>query len=90
MPCFVYILGAVSGARALTYVGWTTDLPRRLKQHNAGIGARSTRGRQWVLLYSESCNGKRHAMSREWHLKRDRSLRKRLLQTLGPPALTAR
>ena len=90
MPSFVYILGAVSGARALTYVGWTTDLSRRLKQHNGGIGARSTRGRQWVLLYSESCNGKRHAMSWEWHLKRDRSLRRRLLQTLSAPALTAR
>ena len=88
--CFVYILGAVSGARALTYVGWTTDLARRLKQHNGGSGARSTRGRQWVLLYSENCSGKRHAMSREWHLKRDRSLRKRLLQTLATPALTAR
>jgi putative endonuclease len=91
MPsCFVYILGAVSSARALTYVGWTTDLDRRLEQHNSGSGARTTRGRQWVLLYSENCNGKRHAMSREWHLKRDRSLRKRLLQTLATSALTAR
>lgn len=90
MSCFVYILGAVSGQRALTYVGWTTDVARRLEQHNGGTGARSTRGRQWVLLYSENCNGKRHAMSREWHLKRDRNLRKRLLQTLGQPALTIR
>jgi putative endonuclease len=67
-------------------VGWTTDLARRLRQHNAGTGARSTRGRQWVLLYSEPCDGKRSAMSREWHVKRDRSLRRRLAQTL--PALT--
>ncbi len=89
MSCFVYILGAVSGARALTYVGWTTDLARRLKQHNNGTGARSTRGRQWVLLYSENCDGKRRAMSREWHLKHNRDLRKRLLQTLGPQAVTS-
>jgi putative endonuclease len=89
MPCFVYILGAVSGARALTYVGWTTDLTRRLKQHNGGTGARFTRGRQWVLLYFESCDGKPRAMSREWHLKRDRSLRKRLLQTLSTQAVTS-
>ena len=82
MSCFVYILGAVSGARALTYVGWTTDLSRRLEQHNNGIGARSTRGRQWTLLYSENCNGKRHAMSREWHLKRDRAFRKKLASQL--------
>ena len=90
MPCSVYVLGAVSGTRALTYVGWTTDLARRLQQHNAGTGARFTRGRQWVLLYSEHCKGKRHAMSREWHVKRDRSLRKRLLQILRASALTAR
>jgi putative endonuclease len=82
MPCFVYVLGAVTGTRILTYVGWTTDLPRRLRQHNDGTGARSTRGRQWVLLYSEPCDCKRSAMSREWHLKRDRSLRRRLAQAL--------
>ena len=87
MSCFVYVLGAVTGARTLTYVGWTTDLVRRLQQHNAGTGARSTRGRQWVLLYSEPCDGKRAAMSREWHLKRDRVLRRRLAQSLA--ALTA-
>jgi putative endonuclease len=30
------------------------------------------------LLYSERCASRRHAMSREWHLKRDRAFRKRL------------
>jgi hypothetical protein len=34
-----------SGEMYRTYVGWTTDLDRRLAQHNAGTGARSTRGR---------------------------------------------
>ena len=37
----------------LTYVGWTTDVERRLIQHNTGIGARTTRGRAWVLLHIE-------------------------------------
>ncbi len=83
MSCFVYVLGAVTGTRTLTYVGWTTDLSRRLRQHNAGLGARSTCGRQWVLLYSEPCEHKRSAMSREWHLKRDRTLRRRLAQGLA-------
>ena len=87
MACFVYVLGAVTGTRTLTYVGWTTDVPRRLQQHNAGMGARSTRGRQWILLYSEPCEGKRSAMSREWHLKRDRVMRRQLAKSL--PALTA-
>jgi putative endonuclease len=78
MACFVYVLGCVAGDRAHTYVGWTTDLERRLARHNAGTGARSTRGRAWVLLYAERYPNRAEAMSREWHLKRDRGLRKEL------------
>ena len=54
MEGFVYVLGCSHKGRYLTYVGWTTDLARRLAQHNAGRGARTTRGRAWVLLHSES------------------------------------
>lgn len=62
----------------LTYVGWTTDLDRRLAQHNAGKGARTTRGRVWTLLYAERWETPAEAMSREWRLKRDRAFRRRL------------
>ena len=82
MDCYVYVLGTIAKNRNLTYVGWTNDVIRRLVMHNAGKGARSTRGRNWVLLYSERCASKRHAMSREWHLKRDRAFRKRLARQL--------
>jgi putative endonuclease len=82
MPAYVYVLGCIAGARHLTYVGWTDDIARRLAKHNAGKGARSTRGRTWVLLHSESFASKREAMSREWHLKRDRGFRKKLAQAL--------
>jgi putative endonuclease len=78
MSAYVYVLGTLSKTRHLTYVGWTSDVARRLAQHNAGKGARSTRGRIWVLLHSERCKSKRAAMSREWHLKRDRKFRKDL------------
>ena len=79
---YVYVLGCRTRTGHLTYVGWTSDLARRLKQHNSGKGARSTRGRVWTLLYSEACAGKRHAMSREWHLKRDRAFRRKLAAAL--------
>lgn len=85
MHCFVYILGCSGKDRYLTYVGWTNDLDRRLAQHNAGKGARSTRGRVWVLLYSERHATRGEAMSREWHLKRDRTFRKRLAQKAMAP-----
>lgn len=78
MDSFVYVLGTIAKGRRMTYVGWTSDVARRLTQHNSGKGARSTRGRLWVLLYSEKCASRRHAMSREWHLKRDRAFRKQL------------
>ena len=78
MDCFVYILGCRGKDRTLTYVGWTNDLARRLAQHNAGTGARSTRGRAWVLLYSERHETKSDALHREWYLKRDRAFRKKL------------
>jgi putative endonuclease len=78
MDCFVYVLGTRSKTRHLTYVGWTNDVARRLKQHNSGKGARTTRGRVWVLLHLEWFSTKREAMSREWHLKRDRKSRKKL------------
>ena len=82
MPFFVYILGSRRKDDRRTYVGWTTDLDRRLQQHNAGTGAKSTRGRIWILLYSEGCKTKRDAMSREWHIKRDRKFRATLRATI--------
>lgn len=82
MDCYVYVLGTIAKRRHLTYVGWTNDIGRRLALHNAGKGARSTRGRVWVLLHSERFPTRREAMSREWHLKRDRKFRKALAQGL--------
>jgi len=80
--CYVYILGSDGAGGVRTYVGWTTDLDRRLARHNGGTGARSTRGRRWMLLYAERHATRGEAMSREWHLKRDRALRKALAANL--------
>jgi putative endonuclease len=82
VECFVYILGSSGSGGYRTYVGWTNDLERRLARHNAGTGARSTRGRVWMLLYAERHESREQAMSREWHLKRDRAFRRRLTQIL--------
>jgi putative endonuclease len=81
---FVYVLGSQRKNDRRTYVGWTTDINRRLLQHNAGRGAKSTRGRTWILLYFENCKTRREAMSREWHIKRDRRFRSMLRATIRP------
>ncbi|HZP21268.1 MAG TPA: GIY-YIG nuclease family protein [Bauldia sp.] len=84
MSFFVYVLGCADRHGLRTYVGWTTDPDRRLAEHNAGTGARSTRGRVWVLLHVEELGSKREAMRREWRLKRDRRFRRRLADGLAP------
>ncbi|HEY5380511.1 MAG TPA: GIY-YIG nuclease family protein [Pseudolabrys sp.] len=83
MDCFVYVLGCRGKSRDVTYVGWTHDVMRRLEKHNSGKGARTTRGRNWVLLHSEWFPTKAEAMSREWHLKRERAFRKKLALTMA-------
>lgn len=77
MPSFVYVLAARdAGGRTLTYVGWTLDLERRLAQHNGRkAGAKSTRGRVWVLVYAEKHRTRKGAMRREYVLKKDRAFR---------------
>ena len=80
MPSFVYVLAAKNpDGRTITYVGWTLDLERRLDEHNGKkAGARSTRGRNWVLIYAEKHRTRNGAMRREVVLKRDRTFRAQL------------
>ncbi|HET6157106.1 MAG TPA: GIY-YIG nuclease family protein [Dongiaceae bacterium] len=85
-PCFVYVLGSFGKGGYRTYVGWSCDVDRRLAQHNNGTGARSTKGRTWTLLYVELHATRRAAMSREWHLKRDRGFRRQFAQRTQPVA----
>jgi putative endonuclease len=87
MQCFVYVLGSLSDGHGRTYVGWTLDLERRLARHNAGTGAKSTRGYQWSVLHVERYASRGAAMSREWHLKRDRTFRRRLAAAMRAAAV---
>jgi len=52
------------------YAGITTDIPRRIKEHNSGKGGRYTRTRQPVtLLYKETYSTKSQALKREAQIK---------------------
>jgi putative endonuclease len=81
MPSFVYVLAAKNpNGRVITYVGWTLDLERRVAEHNGkrvGVqkGAKSTRGRAWMLVYAEKHRTRKGAMRREFVLKNDRKFR---------------
>ena len=89
MHGFVYVLGSLRAGDRRTYVGWCVNLDQRLAAHNAGRGARSTRGRAWVLLYAERYPTRNEAMSREVSLKRDRRFRAQLAQLLDDVATGA-
>lgn len=68
MPYFVYI---VECADQTLYTGWTTNVERRLKTHNAGRGARYTRERGPVrLVYVEEVSSRSAALKRELAIKR--------------------
>ena len=59
----------------ITYVGYTKNLAKRIELHNAGKGAKFTRGRKWKLIYKEKHNTKNQAISREYYIKKNRSFR---------------
>ena len=64
--------------KPITYVGYTINLKKRIFQHNAGKGAKFTRGRQWKLIYKETYKSKKEAISREYYIKNNRTLRNKL------------
>ena len=66
---FVYILECHDFT---FYTGITTDVERRLTEHNEGkLGARYTRARLPVkLVYSEKSENRSAASKREWEIKK--------------------
>jgi putative endonuclease len=76
---FVYIVRCADGT---LYTGWTTDVARRIAQHNAGRGARYTRTRRPVaLVYREETPDRSTAMRRERAIKKlDRERKERLVE----------
>ncbi|MCK4689772.1 MAG: GIY-YIG nuclease family protein [Candidatus Marinimicrobia bacterium] len=47
----VYVIRSAEG---LTYIGMTSNLQRRLKEHNSKESRWTKRGNNWTLFYSES------------------------------------
>ncbi len=71
---FVYLLRCADGS---IYTGWTLDVMRRVRAHQAGRGAQYTRTRRPVkLIYHERLPSRRAAMRREAVIKRWRRPRK--------------
>ena len=74
---YTYVLKTTKGKK-ITYVGYTSDLKKRIKLHNSGKGAKFTRGRKWKLIYKEKFNSKKMAISRENYIKKNRNFRNKI------------
>jgi putative endonuclease len=64
---FMYILRSDKTGRL--YTGHTSDLSRRLAEHNSGMTTSTRHGAPWQLLYFETFSFRSQAMERERHLK---------------------
>lgn len=66
---FFYVLYCRDGS---LYGGYTTDLARRLQEHNEGVGAKYTRPssrRPAYMVYAERWASRSQASSAEYHFK---------------------
>ena len=79
---YVYVLECADGT---FYTGYTTDPERRVREHDAGEGAKYTRGRTPVeLRHIERFDSRGAAMSREYELKQlSRAAKERVVDAGG-------
>jgi len=72
------MIKSVKYGKVKTYVGYTNDLKKRLKAHNSGKGAKSTRGRYWKIIFKKKYLSKNKALKAEYSLKKNFLLRKKI------------
>ena len=75
MHYFVYIIATKVKNKTISYVGYTSDLSKRLNDHNTGKGAKFTRGRKWKIIFKKKYMSKIKAMQEEYKLKKNYLLR---------------
>ena len=63
------------------YIGYTTDIEKRLQYHNNGLNKSTRNKKPWILVYKEQYVSKSEALKREIFLKRqkNRSFYERLI-----------
>ena len=73
MIFFVYII--YSAFLDKFYVGYTSDLKKRLLEHNTGISDFTSKTSDWEMKYTESFTDRQLAMKREKEIKKKKSRR---------------
>ncbi|WP_440676905.1 GIY-YIG nuclease family protein [Candidatus Pelagibacter sp. HIMB1587] len=80
MYYYTYLLKSISPGTNKTYAGYSSNVEKRLSKHNSNIGAKSTKGYKWILVFKKKFNSKSEAMAYEYKLKKDRTYRKKILE----------
>ena len=75
MVYYVYFIKTLDGFLKKSYVGFTNNIEKRLKKHNSNLGAKSTRGYKWKIIYKKRFLSRSKAMSYEYILKHDKKRR---------------
>ena len=78
MNYFVYMITTKIKDRMISYVGYTSNLKKRLTLHNSSKGAKFTKGKYWKLIYYKNFEGKSEAMKEEFKLKKNFKLRNKI------------
>jgi putative endonuclease len=68
MPYLVYIIESENNR--ILYKGYTTDIEKRLYEHNNNLSRYTSGKGPWKLVYLETFEEKRSALIREKQLKR--------------------
>jgi len=79
MVYYVYLIKTLDSFYKKTYVGYTNNLNDRIQKHNKNLGAKSTKGYKWELVYKKKFYSKNKALSFEYKLKKDRNKRSNLI-----------
>ena len=78
MHYFVYIIATRVKNKTISYVGYTSNLYKRLNDHNTGKGAKFTRGKKWKIIFKKQYKTKVRAMQEEYKLKKNHLLRSKI------------
>jgi putative endonuclease len=78
---YVYVLESRDDQKEI-YIGHTSDLKRRIDQHNSRNNKGYTRGRSWRLAYYEAYSSSQDSRRRERRLKDDGRSRTQLMNRI--------
>lgn len=55
------------------YIGYTSDLDKRMTEHNSGISSFTSKAKDWKLMYTEVFESREAAHTRELEIKKKKS-----------------